>query len=58
MQGGVLGVLQTGENYLINGNGMVVLKAISNKIAEMGYDLFACVNPDHILSRKMFENTG
>lgn len=55
---GLLGVLQTDENYLGRGYASLVLKYVSKKIAEMGQDVYAGVVEDNTPSHKLFKKHG
>lgn len=52
-----MGVLQVGEEYRRRGLGALVTKAISRKVAEMGYDVCAVGNaPSEALFEKLDSN--
>lgn len=55
---GLLCALQTDRNYYRSGYGLLVVKAISKKIAEMGHDPYAGINEPNTASRSLFKQLG
>lgn len=55
---GLLGILQTDENYYGNGYGSLVCQAISREIGEMGHDMYSAVNEANTPSRALFIKLG
>lgn len=55
---GLLCALQTDENYFGQGYGLLVTKAISKQIAEMGYDLYAGIFESNSASKNLFGKLG
>lgn len=56
--GGALMALQTHDDYLKQGFGSLVTKALAKKVAELGYDPYATIFDDNIASRSLFEKIG
>lgn len=57
-QAGPLGALQVAEEFLGQGFGTLICKAITKKIGEMGEDVYACVGVENLPSIKTFERCG
>lgn len=55
---GVMGILQTDEQYLRRGYGSLVLKAAARKVAQMGHDIYSAVNEANIPSQKVVDRVG
>lgn len=55
---GILGLLQTDENYLRRGYAFLVKKYISKQVAEMGYDVYQCVMMDNVPAQAFGEKLG
>lgn len=52
---GLLTALQTDKNYYGKGYGALVARYVSNKIAEIGHDIYVVISEENIPSRKLFE---
>lgn len=55
---GLLGALQTDEQYFGKGYGSLVIKGISKKIAQRGHDIYAGVIEENAPSRGLFGKLG
>lgn len=55
---GLIGILQTDEQYQGHGYGSLVVRASAKKFAQMGRDSYAAVNEKNIASRKLFSRLG
>ncbi|XP_030245214.1 uncharacterized protein LOC115564723 [Drosophila navojoa] len=58
LQGGYLGALQVRATHMRRGFGSLVTKKISQRIAALGQDVMALVNPHNIASNAMFTKLG
>lgn len=58
LQTGLLGFLQVDDDHLRQGLGLLVCKALTKKLGEMGLDVCACVALDNVASVRLFERIG
>lgn len=55
---GLIGILQTDEQYQGHGYGSLVVKSVAKITAQMGQDSYAAVNENNIASRTLFSRLG
>lgn len=58
LQAGPLGALQVDNQFLRRGYGVLILKAITRKIGELGEDVYSCVGLENLPSIRTFEKVG